>query len=79
VTSWRPCAAVQPEKLLCGLFERNARRNGWDVIGAKSAGLRAVWVRRNPDQVLDPWGIEPDLIVQDLTECARSFDEFDAR
>jgi 2-haloacid dehalogenase len=48
------------------------------VIGAKSAGLRAVWVRRNPDQVLDPWGIEPDLIVQDLTDCARSLDEFDA-
>ena len=48
--------------------------NGWDVIGAKSAGLRAVWVRRNPDEVLDPWGIEPDAVVTDLTESARLFE-----
>jgi 2-haloacid dehalogenase len=47
--------------------------NGWDVIGAKSAGLRAVWVHRDPDQVLDPWGIEPDAIVTDLMECTRLF------
>jgi 2-haloacid dehalogenase len=53
--------------------------NGWDVIGAKSAGLRAVWVRRNPDQVLDPWGIEPDAIVNDLAECARFFEDLDNR
>jgi 2-haloacid dehalogenase len=53
--------------------------NGWDVIGAKSAGLRAVWVRRNPDQVFDPWGIEPDAIVNDLAECARFFEDLDNR
>jgi 2-haloacid dehalogenase len=51
--------------------------NVWDVIGAKSAGLRAVWLRRNPEQVIDPWGIEPDATVKDLTECVRLFDEFD--
>jgi 2-haloacid dehalogenase len=44
------------------------------VIGAKSAGLRAVWVRRNPDEVFDPWGIEPDAVVTDLTESARLFE-----
>jgi 2-haloacid dehalogenase len=53
--------------------------NGWDVIGAKSAGLRAVWVRRDPDQILDPWGIEPDAVVKDLTACARFFDDLDHR
>ena len=47
--------------------------NAWDVIGAKSAGLRAVWVRRNSDQLFDPWGIEPDVTVKDLLECARFF------
>jgi 2-haloacid dehalogenase len=53
--------------------------NAWDVIGAKSAGLRAVWVRRNSAQLFDPWGIEPDLTVKDLTECARFFAELDGR
>jgi 2-haloalkanoic acid dehalogenase, type II len=51
--------------------------NAWDVIGAKSAGLHAVWVRRNSEQLFDPWGIEPDVIVKDLTECARFFAESD--
>lgn len=47
--------------------------NPWDVIGAKAAGLRAAWVRRAPDAVFDPWGVEPDLIVADLTELAVRF------
>jgi 2-haloacid dehalogenase len=49
--------------------------NGWDVIGAKSAGLRAVWVCRHQGQVFDQWGIEPDAIVQDLKECALFFEQ----
>jgi 2-haloacid dehalogenase len=53
--------------------------NGWDVIGAKSAGLRAIWVCRNPDQILDPWGVEPDAVVKDLIECASFFEDFDTR
>jgi 2-haloacid dehalogenase len=44
--------------------------NPWDVIGAKSAGLRAAWVRRKPDAVLDPWDIEPDLVAVDLLDLA---------
>jgi 2-haloacid dehalogenase len=48
--------------------------NPWDVIGAKSAGLRAVWVQRSLEQVFDPWGIEPDATVKDLEECARFFE-----
>lgn len=40
--------------------------NPWDVIGARSAGLRAAWVKRKADAVFDPWGIEPDLVVDDL-------------
>jgi len=44
--------------------------NAWDVIGAKSAGLRAAWVRRRPDAVFDPWGIEPDLVVENLEQLA---------
>lgn len=48
--------------------------NPWDVIGAKSAGLRAAWVRRKPDAVFDPWGIEPDLIAGDLSDLAGRLD-----
>ena len=44
--------------------------NAWDVIGAKSAGLRAAWVRRSPEAVFDPWATEPDLVVEDLGELA---------
>jgi 2-haloacid dehalogenase len=44
--------------------------NPFDVIGAKAAGLRAAWVRRNPDAVFDPWGIEPDIAVANLHEFA---------
>jgi 2-haloacid dehalogenase len=44
--------------------------NAWDVIGAKSAGLRAVWVRRKLDVVFDPWHIEPDLVVESLEQLA---------
>ena len=44
--------------------------NAWDVIGAKSAGLLAAWVRRKPDAVFDPWDIEPDLVVENLEQLA---------
>ena len=44
--------------------------NPFDVIGAKSAGLKAVWVKRKPDAQFDPWGIEPDLVAPDLEALA---------
>lgn len=44
--------------------------NPWDVIGARSAGLEAAWVRRDPRTVFDPWGIQPSLVVQGLKELA---------
>ncbi len=42
--------------------------NPFDVIGAKATRLKTAWVRRNPETVFDPWGIEPDLIVTNLDE-----------
>jgi 2-haloacid dehalogenase len=44
--------------------------NPFDVIGAKSCGLRAAWVRRDPAKVFDPWEFEPDLVVTSLGELA---------
>lgn len=51
------------EKPLC-LVSSNA----WDVIGARAAGLLAVWVKRDPDKVLEDWGIEPSAVISSLSE-----------
>jgi 2-haloacid dehalogenase len=45
-----------------------ASSNGWDVMGAKAAGLRAAWIKRNPESRLDPWGITPDLVAPNLED-----------
>lgn len=42
--------------------------NPFDVIGAVSAGMSAAWVKRSPDAVFDPWGIEPTITINSLTE-----------
>ena len=42
--------------------------NPFDVIGAISAGMKSAWVRRSPDAVFDPWGIDPTIIGHSLTE-----------
>ena len=42
--------------------------NAWDVIGAKAAGLRAIWVKRASESVFDPWEVEPDRVVSSLNE-----------
>ncbi|HXZ81698.1 MAG TPA: haloacid dehalogenase type II [Terriglobales bacterium] len=47
--------------------------NAWDVIGAKSAGLKAAWIRRKEEAVFDPWEIEPDVVVHDLMELGKAF------
>jgi 2-haloacid dehalogenase len=47
--------------------------NPWDVIGAKSAGLRAAWIRRSGDQLFDPWGVDPDTIAKDLVDLGQQF------
>ncbi|WP_018231453.1 haloacid dehalogenase type II [Thioalkalivibrio thiocyanodenitrificans] len=44
--------------------------NPFDVIGAISAGMKGAWVKRSPDAVFDPWGIEPTVTVRSLTELA---------
>jgi 2-haloacid dehalogenase len=44
--------------------------NYWDVVGARHAGLRAAWLRRDPSAIPDPWGPQPDLLVKSLSELA---------
>ena len=42
--------------------------NPIDVIGAISAGMKSAWVRRSPETIFDPWGIEPTITVSSLVE-----------
>jgi len=48
--------------------------NPFDVIGAVSSGMRAAWVKRSPDALFDPWGIEPTLTVTGLVNLAAQID-----
>jgi 2-haloacid dehalogenase len=44
--------------------------NPFDVIGAHMAGWRTAWVKRDPTAVFDPWDIQPDAIITDISELA---------
>jgi 2-haloacid dehalogenase len=44
--------------------------NAFDVIGASAAGLRTAWIKREPEAVFDPWGVEPDLVASGLDQLA---------
>ena len=48
--------------------------NPFDVIGAISSGLRAAWIKRSPDAVFDPWGIEPTITVNSLLNLSIQID-----
>jgi 2-haloacid dehalogenase len=45
--------------------------NPFDVIGAISSGMRAAWVKRTPEALFDPWGIEPTLTVTSLLQLTQ--------
>ena len=74
ISSFKPDPEVY--RYLCRRLDRPPHEvwlvssNPFDVIGAKSVGLNAAWVKRNPGTPFDPWGIEPDLVVPDLRELA---------
>lgn len=48
--------------------------NSFDVLGAKSAGMRSAWIKRSEAQQLDPWpDLEPDLQLTSLVSLAEHF------
>jgi 2-haloacid dehalogenase len=76
IATFKPDPAVYAllQKLTAGLAEPAwlVSANPFDVIGAKSAGLSAVWLRRDPQRIFDPWEFAPDLVVGNLEElCQR--------
>lgn len=42
--------------------------NAFDVTGAISSGMRAVWVKRAEDHIFDPWEIEPTVTISKLSD-----------
>jgi 2-haloacid dehalogenase len=44
--------------------------NPFDVIGAISSGMRSAWIKRSPEALFDPWGIEPTLTLNSLLSLA---------
>ncbi|MDD2218971.1 MAG: haloacid dehalogenase type II [Desulfoplanes sp.] len=52
--------------------------NSFDVIGSISAGMKAAWVRRTPQNIFDPWGIDPTLIVNNLLEMGDRIEKYDS-
>jgi 2-haloacid dehalogenase len=48
--------------------------NPFDVIGAISSGMRAAWIKRSPNAVFDPWGVEPTITVNSLLNLSAQID-----
>jgi 2-haloacid dehalogenase len=81
VLSAEPIATFKPDPAVYALLERfTAGRaepawlvsgNPFDVIGAKAAGLRAAWLRRDPQRSFDPWEFTPDVVVGNLDELCQ--------
>jgi 2-haloacid dehalogenase len=76
VESFKPNPAVYKHFLQASGAKANETwlisSNPFDVIGAKSAGMQAVWVKRDKNAIFDPWGIEPDSVVEDFSELVRT-------
>ena len=50
--------------------------NPFDVIGAISAGMKAVWVQRSKEVIFDPWGVEPTIAISSLLKLREKIDEY---
>lgn len=49
--------------------------NGFDVCGARAAGLNAFWLQRNPAIRFDHWEFQPTHVVHDFTDIVRILSE----
>ncbi len=44
--------------------------NAFDIIGANSANLRTVWLRRTDKIIFDPWDSPPEFEIRDLRQLS---------
>lgn len=74
VRSFKPDPDVYAHLLRsCGLSAEKVflvSGNPFDVLGAANVGIRTAWMRRDPNAVFDPWGVEPDITCGDFTRVA---------
>ncbi len=74
VRSFKPDPEVYAHLLQsCGLPAGNVflvSGNPFDVLGAANVGIRTAWMRRDPNAIFDPWGVEPDITCGDFTHLA---------
>ncbi|WP_203142137.1 haloacid dehalogenase type II [Marinobacter mangrovi] len=49
--------------------------NAWDVIGARSAGLSAIWVQRDPAVPFEDWGLAPSAVIHSLQGLREALDD----
>ena len=45
--------------------------NAFDVLGAASAGWQTAWLKRQAENIFDPWGIKPGRTISSLAELAQ--------
>jgi 2-haloacid dehalogenase len=60
----RACAECKE----CWLVSANA----FDVIGAVSAGMLAVWLQRDAGVPFDPWELKPNAVITDLSQLSEA-------
>ncbi len=72
IQTFKPDAAVYQHLIETTKSERSqtwlVSGNSFDVIGASNFGLKTAWIKRNPSSILDPWGVEPTVIISMLGE-----------
>ena len=72
IKSFKPDPAVYTyARRVTGAWEKPlclVSSNAWDVIGARAAGLLAIWVQRDPDKIFEDWGIQPSAVINSLSE-----------
>ena len=79
-------AVFKPSPLVYDYFNdetHSTKSNSWlissnpfDVIGAVSYGMRSAWIQRTPDSIFDPWGIEPTITINKLTDLPLQLEKF---
>ena len=50
--------------------------NPFDVLGALSLDMRAAWVKRSDTAIFDPWGEEPTITINSLSELKQGISSF---
>ncbi|MDH1933235.1 HAD hydrolase-like protein, partial [Pseudomonas sp. GD03696] len=79
VRSFKPDPAVYTHLLYnCGVPAGQlclVSSNPFDVLGAGHAGLQTAWLRRDPENLFDPWGMRPNITLESFGEVASRLPE----